>query len=90
MEVSKIPFVGGVYGAGGVGYGASGTGIIELESHRVSLKLFQALSSILPYTRRTHSSSHSYHSWIERKRHTWKSRTNVGTTKGLCLDCLAI
>lgn len=36
MELCKIPLAGGVYGAGaGVGYGASGTGIIK--SQRVTL-----------------------------------------------------
>lgn len=36
IELCKIPLAGGVYGAGaGVGYGASGTGIIK--SQRVTL-----------------------------------------------------
>lgn len=50
-ERSEIPFTaGGVYGAGGVGYGASGTGIINSEL----LFLFQALVFCLRHAEHSH------------------------------------
>lgn len=44
LQIYKIPFAGGgVYGAGGVGYGARGTGILNLKKrHSFSSKLLEA------------------------------------------------